>query len=770
MVKKKSRQFKKTFLRLLFLLISGIFLLILAFLGSIKIGVFGALPDMEALSKVQNPQASQIVDETGDNLGFLYRYYRSNVTFDDLPQHLTDALITTEDARFYEHSGVDYRSLGRVFFKTILLRDRSAGGGSTITQQLVKNLYPREYDNKFEIFIIKIKEIFIAQKLEKIYSKEEILTLYLNTVSFPDNTFGIGAASKTFYNKSVTKLNLTESAVLVGSLKANHTYNPRIFPEESIARRNVVLYQMNKYGKLDEESFEKAIEKDIELNYVSVKPSEGVAPYFREQIRKQLTEWAEENTGKDGKPIDIYSDGLVVHTTLNKKLQIAAEASMKQHMKVLQKAFENNWGNMAPWKKQAIYQRIVTNSEFYQRLVNEGKTDSEIKKIINLKAERVSFDWSGDAIKNISMVDSVQNSLKMLQTGFLALNPTDGAIKVWIGGIDFEHYKFDHVIQSKRQVGSTFKPFVYAAALESGVKPCDYFPASDVTYTDLKGWTPTNSDNEDYTHINVTMQEAMRKSMNTVSVRLMEQSGIAEVLKLANNAGIKSSLPKVPSLALGTAELSMLELATAYTSFLNGGNHSEPYFITKITNSRGDVLAEFKPEKPDEKPAYSERTRQIVLEMMQSVVKSGTASRLGWKYKLTQDIAGKTGTTQNNRDGWFVGLLPNLVTVSWVGVDNGAIGFRSTSIGQGANSALPIFGLFMQKVKADKELSKKYSQSFPQPDAKIVRMMDCPPTKEDGFFKKLFTNEDKAKTKKFNEEGNQKKGLFKRLKGLFNKN
>ncbi|MBK6264309.1 transglycosylase domain-containing protein [Marivirga sp. S37H4] len=768
MERKKNQRLKNTIFKYLALTALCLFLLTIGFLWSIKAGLFGPLPDHESLAKVHNPQATRIVDETNENLGYLYRFYRSNVTYDDLPQHLIDALITTEDARFYEHSGVDYRSLGRVLFKTVLLQDRSAGGGSTITQQLVKNLYPRDYDNKFEILVIKIKEIFIAQKLEKIYSKNDILTLYLNTVSFPDNTFGIHAASKTFFNKAVKDLSLTESAVLVGSLKATYSYNPRVFPEASKLRRNVVLSQMKNYGKLDTELFEETILTDIELEYRSVKPSEGVAPYFREQVRKQLTKWAEDYAKEKGETIDIYSDGLIIHTTLNKKLQMMAEASMKEHMAVLQKAFENNWGNSPPWKKQAIYNAIVQKTDFYKQLVREGKSEAEIQEALRQKNDRETFDWSGTSIKKISLIDSIQNSLKMLQAGFLAMNPADGAIKAWIGGIDFEHFKYDHVAQSKRQVGSTFKPLVYTAALESGVKPCDYFSASSVTYANLEGWTPTNSDTEDYTHINVNMQEAMRKSMNTVSVRLMEESGIAEVLKLAHNAGIKSSLPQVPSLALGTAELSMLELATAYTTFLNNGKPSEPYFITKITNAKGEVLAEFKPAK-DTAPAYSEETRQVVLEMMQSVVKSGTASRLGWKYKLTQDIAGKTGTTQNNKDGWFVGLLPNLVTVSWVGADNGAIGFRSTSVGQGANSALPIFGLLMQKVKADKELSKKYNKSFPAPSAKVVRMMDCPPTKEDGFFKKLFTNKDKAKTKNFDEEGKQNKGLFKKLKGIFKK-
>ncbi len=768
MARKQKQQLKKKIIKYTLLTVGTLFILGIGFIWSIKAGLFGALPDKEMLSKVDNPQASQLVDETGENLGYLYNFYRSDITYNDLPQHLIDALVTTEDARFFEHNGVDYRSLVRVFFKTILLQDRSGGGGSTITQQLVKNLYPRDYNNKFQLLIIKLKEAFVAQDLEEIYSKEQILTLYLNTVSFPGNTFGIQASSQTFFNKPVNQLDLSEAAILIGSLKATYSYNPRVFPEASKNRRNVVLSQMNNYGKLDDKQYQKVIDQPIQLDYKSIKPSEGTAAYFREQIRKQLKDWVAEYNKVEGKSIDIYNDGLVIHTTINKKIQNMAEASMAQHMAVLQKAFESEWGNAGAWKNPKIYNTIVQKTEFYQKLKQEGKSEQEILKKLNEKTDKQVFTWLAKDIQKLSVIDSIQQSIKTLQAGFVALNPSNGAVKAWIGGIDFEYFKFDHVIQSKRQVGSTFKPFVYAAALESGVKPCDYFPASDVTYTNLEGWTPTNSDNEDYTHINVNMQEAMRKSMNTVSVRLMEETGIARVLQLAKDAGIESDLPKVPSLALGTAELSLLELASAYAAFVNKGIAVNPYFITKITDNSGKVLAEFKPEIKSE-AAFSEQTRQIILEMMQSVVKSGTASRLSWKYKLSQDIAGKTGTTQNNRDGWFVGLLPNLVTVSWVGADNGAVGFKSTSVGQGANSALPLFGLFMQKVNADAQTKKMYNKRFPNPDAKVLRMMDCPPTKEDGFFKKLFTNEDKAKTKDFDEDGKEKKGLFKKIKGIFSK-
>jgi penicillin-binding protein 1A len=766
--KKRNKSLKYKIIKYISLLFGTGILLLIIFFYSIKSGLFGKLPDDELLTNFKNAQATEIVDGNGENIGFLYRSFRSNVEFEDFPDHLVDALVATEDVRFFEHSGIDYRSLFRVLIKTVILQDRSGGGGSTISQQLVKNLFPREYSNKFEILIIKIKEAIIAQKLEQIYSKDDLLTLYLNTVSFPDNTFGIEAASRTFFNKPVNRLELDESAILVGSLKATYTYNPRIFPENSVERRNVVLSQMEKYDKITEEVYNEVVKKEIKLDYRPIKADEGIAPYFREQVRKKLVQWAKEYEKKTGKSVDIYGDGLKIHTTLNKNMQLYAESAMKTHMQNLQKAFEQNWGNLAPWKKKDVYEKYIQRTHHYKALKAQGKTEQEIQKILNEKKKMQVFDWSGSDVQIMSVIDSIQHSLKTLQAGFLAMESKTGAVKTWIGGIDFEYFKYDHVSQSKRQVGSTFKPFVYLNALENGVKPCDYFPATAVAYENLEGWKPTNSDGEDYTHINVNMQEALRKSMNTVSVKILEETGISSLIKFAKSVAIKSKLPEVPSLALGTAELSMLELATAYSSFLNNGKASEPYFIQKITDASGNVLAEFKSEKEYEK-AFSNLHQEMILEMMQEVVNSGTASRLRWRYKLNNSIAGKTGTTQNNRDGWFVGLLPNLVTISWTGSDNGTIGFRSTSIGQGANSALPIFGLWMQKVNSNVSLNHYTKNQFTTLSEKAKRLMDCPPIKEDGFFKKLFTNPEKEKSKEFEEEGKQNKGLFKRIKKLFNK-
>lgn len=766
--KKKPNSIKYTLFKILSVISLAAIFAAIVFFYSVKSGLFGNLPADELLTNIKNAQATEIIDENGESIGFLYRKYRSNVEFDDLPEHLVNALVATEDVRFFEHAGIDYRSLFRVLVKTVILQDRSSGGGSTITQQLVKNLFPREYSNKFEVLIIKIKESIIAQKLEEIYSKEDLLTLYFNTVSFPDNTFGIEAASRTFFNKSVQKLTLTESAILVGSLKATYTYNPRIFPENSKRRRNVVLAQMNKYDVITDEVFAQNQKQDINLDYHPIKADKGMAQYFREQVRKKLVSWAKLYEKKTGKAVDIYGDGLKIETTLNKKMQLYAESVLKMHMQNLQEVFEENWGSMAPWKKQEVYQKFIQRTHHYKALKSQGKTEQEIQKILKEKKKMQVFDWSGSEVQIMSVIDSIQHSLKTLQAGFLAIEPRTGAVKTWVGGIDFEYFKYDHVSQSRRQVGSTFKPFVYLNALKKGIKPCDYFPAQAVVYENLEGWKPTNSDDQDYTYINVNMQEALRKSMNTVSVKILEETGIPSLLDFSESVGIEANLPAVPSLALGTAELTMLELAKAYSSFLNDGKYSEPFIIKKITDASGRVLAEFQPEVRKEK-AFSKLNQEIIIKMMQEVVNSGTASRLRWKYKLGNDIAGKTGTTQNNRDGWFIGLLPNLVTISWAGSDHGSIGFRSTSVGQGANSALPIFGLWMQKINSDPSLKSYNSTQFPTLSKKAASLMDCPPIKEDGFFKKLFSNPDKEKSKEFEKEGRQEKGFFKRIKKLFRK-
>lgn len=764
---RKKKKFNKKITKIGIRVVSVLAGLGFIFFASVYLGLFGHLPSAEELSKLQHSQSSEILDVNEKPIGHLYRFYHASIKYDQLPEHLVQALVSTEDARFYDHHGIDYRSLLRVFFKTILLQDQSSGGGSTITQQLAKNLFPR--NNGFlSLPGAKVKEMIIATRLEKVYSKEEILALYLNSVTFSDNTFGVASAARTFFNKSVSDLTIEESATLVGMLKATYTYNPRVYPERSLGRRNVVINQMVNYDFLTKEQAKLLEEKPLVLNYKPFDTHEGSAPYFIEEVRKSLVTWVKENPKEDGSLYDIYGDGLKIHTTLDVRMQTAAEEAMQAHMAALQKTFENNWGSRAPWKtNKAILETALSRNREYQRLQKSGLAHVQILDSLSIKRKMRWFSWEkGEEEVNASVVDSVLHHLKQLQSGFLVIVPQSGAVKVWVGGIDHHYFQYDHISQGKRQVGSTFKPIVYTAALEQGVEPCDYFPARAVTYSNMEDWTPTNSDDVDFVHKNYSMKAALKKSLNTVSVKILEETGINNVLDLARQLQIKSQLPNVPSLALGAGEVSMLELAGAYASFVNNQKPVSPYFVSKITDRSGKVLATFEPETFS--TAFSENSQTLMIEMMKGVVNEGTASRLRWKYGLKNDIAGKTGTTQANKDGWFVGITPKLVAVSWVGADDGRISFKDTNIGQGANSALPIFGLFMQKINADKSLSTLTNARFPQPSKSVVRQLSCDDEKEDGFLKKLFTNEEKAKTKEFGET--KKQGFFDKIKKAFKKN
>jgi penicillin-binding protein 1A len=762
MLKKFKESPKLKWVAGIFLGILSIFLL---FYLSIYFGLFGKIPSSSELKELKQNEATQVLSSSGELIGKYYIFDRQPITFDQFPQHLIDALIATEDVRYYEHDGIDNRSLLRVFFKTLLLQDRSSGGGSTITLQLAKNLYGRKNYGPLGIVVNKVQESIIAKRLEDIYTKEEILTLYLNTVPFSDNTFGIEAASVKFFDKHASELKLEEAAVLVGMLKASHYFNPRIFPERSRLRRDVVLVQMEKYGYLTPERAEEVKLKELELTYQFFSHDRGLAPYFREQLRKDLIAILDTLPNKNGEKYNVYKDGLIVHTTIDHEMQEIAEEAMRTHMSKLQEAHERSYGTKGPWNNENLILDAVKRTGHYKRLQQEGLEDREIlERLDNEKREIELFNYGEDLVIKGTTLDSIVHYLKHLNAGFLALEPTTGAVKTWVGGVDFEHFQYDHVSQSKRQVGSTFKPVVYTAALENGMEPCTYFSLNEVTYQD--GWTPGNSGSpEEDPYINYNLQTALSRSINTIAVKVLMQTGITNVLNQAKKMGITSELPAVPSIALGTAELSLKEVAKAYTTYVNGGKPSTPYYITRIEDGKGNLLAEFEP-KNTAAPAFSEINRQVMVEMMRSTVNEGTAVRLRTVYGLQNDIAGKTGTTQSNKDGWFVGLLPNLVTVTWVGADDHRIGFRSTSIGQGANSALPIFALFLQGLNENEQFNDITSSRFGAPSATVVSLMDCEPEQRDGFFKRLFTNKDRPEK----EEKKEKKGFFKRLFGKKDKN
>jgi len=741
----------------------------LLFFASIYFGLFGKIPTESELTSLQQNKATQVLASNGELIGKFYVYDRQPIAFDQLPSHLIEALVATEDARFYEHDGIDNRSLGRVFFKSILLQDESAGGGSTITLQLAKNIYGRKDYGIFGIVINKMQEAVIAKRLENVYSKDELIQLYFNTVPFSDNTYGIESASMKFFSKPTKELNLEEAAVLVGMLKASHYYNPRIFPERSRLRRDVVLMQMAKYDYLSVAEAEETKMLPLLLDYQSYSHDKGLAPYFREQVRKDVSLILDTLKNKDGKKYNIYRDGLIVQTTLNYDMQQLAEEAMLEHMAQLQLEHEQSYGNYAPWgKNNKILMNAVRKSARYQKLSKQGLSNEQILQKMDEKRAVEVFTYDGMETRDLSSIDSIAHYLKFLNAGLLAVHPKDGSVQAWVGGVDYQYFKYDHVSQSKRQVGSTFKPFVYTAALESGMDPCSYFSVREVTYD--KGWTPSNSSSEgDDPNMNYNLKTALSRSMNTIAVKVLMQTGISNVINQARALGIESDLPAVPSIALGTASLNVEEMTGAYTAYANSGRSTKPYYISSIKDAEGNLLASFKPEISKQK-AFSEDTRKIMVNMMEATVNEGTASRLRYSYGLRNDIAGKTGTTQNNKDGWFVGITPELVCVTWVGADDHRIGFRNTGIGQGANSALPIFARLMQKMNANASFNHITNARFQPLPSDLANMMECPPEERESFFDRLFSGKNKDKRDRENnrdEKKNEKKkkGFFKKIFG-----
>ena len=743
------------------------FIIVVAgFYASIYVGFWGEVPTKKELSDLKQSQATQILDKDEQLIGKFYVFDRQSVTYNDLPKPLIDALVATEDVRFYEHDGVDNQSLLRVFFKTILLSDESSGGGSTITLQLAKNLFGRKDYGSLGIVVNKIRESIVAQRMEDIYSKKDILTMYFNTVPFSDNTYGIESASLKFFNKHTKELSLPEAATLVGSLKANHSYNPRLFPERSQLRRDVVLQQMVKYGYLSEKEGSDAMQSKIELDYQYYAPNQGVAPYFRENIKKKVEKLLKDKDylKPDGSNYNIYRDGLKIYTTLDLTMQKYAEEAMQKHMAKLQQTYEDAYGNRAPWlTNKKIVESNLKKLKRYQQLQAQGLSEAQIKDSLTVKKEVELFEWSENKVVQASTIDSLQHYLKFLNSGMVALDPENGAVRAYIGGIDYRYFKYDHVSQSKRQVGSTFKPFVYTAAIENGMEPCTYFPVKEVTYTDMDDWTPKNAGGLNDPDLNYSLEKALSNSVNTIAVKVMNDVGIEKVIDLAHKMGIESEIEEVPSIALGTENLGLLELAKAYTSFVNESKPTTPLLITKIEDKNGNLIFENEAEEEEPEQVYSDYTRQVMLEFMKATINEGTATRIRNTYGLTNDIAGKTGTTQDNKDGWFVGITPKLVTVTWVGNDDQRIGFSSTGIGQGANSALPIFGEFMQELNRDEDFNSITQAKFETPDDEVLNDLDCELSKEDGFFKKLFGGE--KDKKEFKKEKKKKGGIFSFLKG-----
>ncbi len=704
-------------------------LFILAGIGlvaSIAWGAFGKLPSKEDLSKVTQYIASEIYAADSTLLGRYYFENRSNIRYSEISPHLAHALIATEDARFFEHEGIDLRAWARVFFKSILRGERSSGGGSTISQQLAKNLYPRENYGRYSLLINKVKEVFIAMRLEKLYSKEEILELYLNTVPFSENTFGIKVAAHRFLNTHPSKLTPSESAVLISMLKATSVYNPVTHPQNAVNRRNLVLRQMARYGYLPQRLVDSLSKEPLSINYYPITHNKGPAPYFREHLRLELKELLRDKRKPNGMAYNLYTDGLKIYTSLDFRMQAMAEAAVTEHMKVLQRDFDRHLKGETAWESESLLQMAKFQSERFLRLKNSGYTGLEIDSIFNTPIEMMVFDWEkGKEKRKMSPMDSLRYYLGLLNAGFIALDPQNGEVKAWVGGISHEFFQYDHVL-STRQVGSTFKPIVYTAALQKGIAPCSYYPNQLRVYPQYENWMPKNATNEYGGYY--SMEGGLINSINTVSVQLMMRAGPNRVARLARDMGISSEIPAVPSIALGAAEVSLRDMATVYGTFAARGLRPDVHYIRRVEAPDGTVLIDYENRRDTcnwERPLWAEEA-DMMNHMLQNAIDRGTGRRFRWRYKMDNPLAGKTGTSQNHSDGWFLGYTPKITIGAWVGAESPSVRFRDLSLGQGANTALPIAALFIQKLEQDEGLSSLVNTPFPRLSEGLETALHCP--------------------------------------------
>lgn len=719
----------RSYIRWIWVLICGPVLLLFAIVLLASVGVFGKLPTIEDLANPRSNLASEIWSQDGKVLGKFYIENRSTIRYRELSPKLVDALIATEDARFHQHSGIDLRALFRVLVRTVIGRDSDSGGGSTITQQLAKNMFPREDLNRIQVVIRKIKEWIIAVKLERNYTKEEVIALYLNTVDFGNQAYGVKSAAKIFFNVGPDSLKTEEAAMLVGLLKGPSLYNPRRNYDKAVVRRNVVLNQMVKYGKLEKEQYDSLKALPIDLSRFQAESHiSGTATYFREFLREQLTQWCKNNQKPDGTNYNLYRDGLKIYTTINSRMQQYAEEAVEEHLRSLQKEFFKHWKGYknAPFsdipesKINVILKQAMQRSDRYRRMKADGASEKEIEAAFKKKVKMKIFTWNSDSTVTMSPWDSIRYHKYILQTGMMSVEPQTGHIKAWVGGINQKYFQYDHVYSGKRQVGSTFKPFVYTIAMQEGWSPCTQVPNIPVCIETPSGpWCPDNSSKE-YDGAKVPLKSALAHSINRVSAYLIKEFGVQPVIKMVRRMGITSPIDPVPSVCLGTPDLSVYEMVGAMSTYANKGVFIKPVWITRIEDKNGNVLQEFRPQTEE---VMSEQTAYLVLELMKGVVEGGTATRLRGRYGLTNPIAGKTGTTQNNSDGWFMGLTPELVSGVWVGCDDRAAHFRSTALGQGANMALPIWGLYMKKVYADSKLNVS-KRDFERP-AKLNVPINC---------------------------------------------
>lgn len=742
----------------------------------ILVGIFAEIPSFEELENPKNNLATELISEDGKVINTFHVENRSYVSYEELSPYLVQAAVSTEDVRFYEHSGIDFISLVRVGVKSILLGDkRSGGGGSTITQQLAKSLFPREKTdwtfpgaNKVQLVINKFKEWITAVKLERNYTKNEIMTMYMNSIFFGSNAYGIKAAANTFFNKEPWELNAQESACLVGMVNKPTGFNPVLHYDKSIARRNHVISQMGKYGFIGENVADSLMALPIELSFRKVDHNSGLAPYFRDMIRRYMnaTEpsrrsyyfeedyladldlwendplygWLNKNRKPDGSKYNLDRDGLKIYTTIDSRMQRYAEEAVDEHLGgYLQKAFTREMSRKpnAPFAigtNKTTIKNLLNQakkwSDRYQSLKRDNISEKEIDEIFNTPVEMRVFSWNRQGYVDTTMtpMDSIKYYKSYLRAALIAMEPNTGHVKAYVGGPDYRFFKYDNATQGKRQVGSTIKPFLYTLAMQEGMSPCD--KVLNVPQTFIVGdstYTPNSTDGSQWIGKTVTLKWGLTKSSNNISAYLMKQFGPMAMVEMCRKLGITTYLAPYPSLCLGPADITLKEMVAAFNTYPSRGVHVSPLYVTRIEDNDGNVLGTFNTRKRE---AISESTAYLMVNLMQGVVNEGTASRLRWKYQLKGNIAGKTGTTNDQSDGWFIGYTPKLTAGVWVGAEDRQIHFETLAMGSGSNMSLPIWGIFMRKVIDDPELSISLQDEFQAPPG-LVLNLDCDGTDND---------------------------------------
>lgn len=743
---------RKTFVRILWGTLCAVIVFLAVSFTSIWFGWIGYMPDLEDLQNPISRYASQVYSVDGKILGTynMNRENRVHVDYDGISPYLVQALVATEDERFYDHSGIDFIALTRAVVKRGILGQKSAGGGSTITQQLAKQLYSATAKSTLERLLQKPIEWVIAVKLERFYTKEEIITMYLNYFDFLHNAVGIKTAADVYFDKDPKNLTLTESATLIGLCKNPSYFNPVRYPERCTDRRNVVLGQMLKAGYLTNEEYQKAHDEPLALNFHRVDHKDGIATYFREFLRQYIMAqkptledypswnrvqftidslawetdplygWCNKNHKKNGEPYNVYTDGLKIFTTIDSRMQKYAEEAVLKHVgNYLQPAFtkENRTKPNAPFTNaltaaevKGILNRSIRQSERYRAMKEQGATESEIQKTFRTPVEMSVFTYHGDIDTVMTPLDSIRYIKSFLRSGFVSMDPHNGAVKAYVGGVDFTHFTYDMATQGRRQVGSTIKPFLYALSMSNGMSPCDVAPNVQRSYGN---WTPRNGSRSRYGQM-VTLKWGLAQSNNWISAYLMSRINPQDFLRILRDFGI-NTYGVYPSivLCLGPNEASVCEMVSAYTTFANHGIHCSPMFVSKIEDNEGNVIATFQPRMNE---VISEESAYKMLEMLKAVMDGGTGSRMRYKYKVECDMGGKTGTTNRNADAWFMGFTPSLVSGCWVGGEDRDIHFDSTKMGQGANMALPIWAYYMKKVFADRSLGYDPNEKFDIPE------------------------------------------------------